>query len=415
MRSSSEKNDIYIISDLAAQYYEASNSKENKRRINLMRAHNEKYTKEMPMLAELGLWNYWVRQMIFPALKTQSELAREVESFFRYWLFIFYEGGDDRPLRNYYSVDAVLDGLPIYGIRHKQTEANIDGGSYHINPVICNIKNFNLIRKPNLKINDRKTSIKLGKVKELIDGKLEVDLCKGPFLRGFNADISQQLGYLMGIENFMLFPLLHPKEMHNLLLRMKNGVLETLKQNEAEGNVSQSASFNQSEPYFDDIPDPTPNKHGCKLNSLAAFFAAQEYTGVSPKQHEEFLLQYQRPIMELYAHVTYGCCEDLTNKIDILRTIKNLHTIGVTPSSNVKKCAKQIGKDYIISWRPNPTDTVSTEFDEKKVRQLLHRDMGYLSDSYAHLMLKDVETVGGEPNRIKRFFDLARDEFAKIN
>lgn len=409
------KNDINIISDLASQYKEASCSNENRRRIELLRAHNEKKTKEMPMLAELGLWNYWVRQMIYPNLKTKSEMARQVESFFKYWLFMFYECGDDRPLRKYYSVDAVLNGLPIYGVGSEQTESNIEGGAYHIDAVIHDSKDFKSIKKPCLTINDAKTKLKLEQVNELIDGRIEVDLCKGPFLRGFNADISQQLGYLMGIENFMLFPLMYSDDMHNLLSRMRDGVFESLKQNERDGNVSQSASFNQSEPYFDDIPDPIANKHGCKLKSLAAFFAAQEYTSVSPKQFEEFLLQYQRPIMELYGHVTYGCCENLTDKIEALRTVKSLHTIAVTPSADVQSCAKQIGKDYVISWRPNPTDTVSTGFDVKKIRELLHREMDYLSGTFAHLMLKDVETVAGEPDRIKRFFDIARQEKAKIN
>jgi hypothetical protein len=367
------------------------------------------------MLGELGMWNYWVRQMIVPEIRCASPEARDAEAYFRFWLFMFYQAGDDRPLKPYYSVGAELTGMPIFGVGPEQTEAEMDGGSYHIDPVILSDEDFAKIKKPALMIDEDATQKKYEKVLALVDGNVEVDLCRGPYLRGFNADLSQQLGYLMGIENFMLFPHMYPDGMHELLARMRDGVLETLKRNEAQGNTSRSATFNQSEPYFDDIPDPAANEHGVKLDTLAAFFASQEYTGVSPGQFETFLFQYQKPIMELYAHVTYGCCENLTDKIEVLRTLSNLHTIGVAPSANVASCARQIGEDYIVSWRPNPTDTVATEFNEKKIRELLARDMESLSGCYAHLMLKDVETVGGDPGRIKRFFDMARDEFIKIN
>ena len=408
-------NEKHIISELASMYGEAVKSGENKRRIDLMRAHNSKKTREMPMIGELGMWNWWVRQMIVPQLKTLSPEAREAEAYFRFWLFMFDKAGDDRPLKPYYSINAELTGMPVYGVGPEHTDAEMDGGAYHIDPVILSDADFNRIKKPRLKIDEEATRKKHEKTLELVGGCLEVDLCRGPYLRGFNADLSQQLGYLMGIENFMLFPHMYPQKMHELLARMRDDVLETLKDNEREGNVSRSATFNQSEPYFDDIPDPAANEHGVKLDTLAAFFASQEYTGVSPAQFEAFLFRYQKPIMELYAHVTYGCCENLTDKIDVLRTLKNLHTIGVAPSADVAGCARQIGEDYIVSWRPNPTDTVSTEFNEKKIRELLKRDMESLKGCYAHLMLKDVETVGGDTGRIKRFFDMARDEFIKLN
>ena len=62
---------------------------------------------------------------------------------------------------------------------------------------------------------------------------------------------------------------------------------------------------------------------------------------MSPKFHDEFLFQYQIPIMEHFGLVHYGCCEDLTRKIDMLRQLKNLRSIAVTPAANLRKCAGQ--------------------------------------------------------------------------
>ena len=69
-----------------------------------------------------------------------------------------------------------------------------------------------------------------------------------------------------------------------------------------------------------------------KRKDLWGFCAAQEFTLVSPAFHEEFLLRYQRPIYEQFGLVHYGCCENLTHKIDMLRSIKNLRSIAVSGS-----------------------------------------------------------------------------------
>ena len=75
---------------------------------------------------------------------------------------------------------------------------------------------------------------------------------------------------------------------------------------------------------------------------------------ISPQMFEEFMLQYQRPIMTKFGLVSYACCEDVTTKIDALRTIPNLRRIGIPPICDVGRCAEQIQHDYVFAWKPNP-------------------------------------------------------------
>ena len=79
---------------------------------------------------------------------------------------------------------------------------------------------------------------------------------------------------------------------------------------------------------------------------------------ISPEMMKEFLLPYQIPILEQFGLSAYGCCEDMTKKIDILKEIKNLRRIAVTPWSNLLACAEEIGKDYVLSWRPSPAEMI---------------------------------------------------------
>jgi len=106
--------------------------------------------------------------------------------------------------------------------------------------------------------------------------------------------------------------------------------------------------------------------------------------------------------------VAYGCCEDLTRKIDMLRQIPNLRRIAVSPFANVAKCAEQIGRDYVISYRPSPADMVSYSFDAARIRTILKRDLAACRGCHVDITLKDVETVGRDPHRVKEWVQITR-------
>ncbi len=130
---------------------------------------------------------------------------------------------------------------------------------------------------------------------------------------------------------------------------------------------------------------------------------------VSPQMHEEFVLEYQLPIMEKFGLVAYGCCEDLTHKIDMLRRIPNLRRIAVTPVADVARCAERIGEDYVFSWRPNPALMVSCGFDEERVRRIIREGLQAARGCHVDITLKDIETVQGDPTRLRRWVEVVRE------
>jgi hypothetical protein len=151
-----------------------------------------------------------------------------------------------------------------------------------------------------------------------------------------------------------------------------------------------------------------------KRKDLFAHLAAQEFALISPAMHEEFLLRYQLPIMQHFGLVAYGCCEDLTQKIAMLRHVPNLRIIAVAPRADLKSCAAQIALDYVISWRPNPTDVISCGFDEHRTRRILREGLAVTRGQHVQIHLKDVETVEGDTRRLARFAQIAREEIDKV-
>ncbi len=81
---------------------------------------------------------------------------------------------------------------------------------------------------------------------------------------------------------------------------------------------------------------------------------AQVFSEVSPEFHEEFSLRYERPILERFGLTYYGCCEPSHHKIDMLKSIKNLRKISMSPQANLNIAAEHVTDEFVLSVKPNP-------------------------------------------------------------
>lgn len=401
--------DRNIVRGLALKYAELANSPKEDRKRGMWRDKNSFMLPEPLIYIRAYAWD----EMPMSRLETSDAVCRELESFFKAELFRA-TFDDDYIFEPWYSVGRIYkpDGIG-WGIEAALHYAeSIDEGvkgSYKCDYPIKSLDDIEKMRVPRHLIDEAATAEKLARVRELIGDILTVDLVRGPYCRNWTADISCDLGKLRGMENFMLDMYENPEWLHKLLKFMSEGVMRNQDEAEAAGDIGLTSTYNQAMPYSRELKDPAPNTPGIKRKQIWCFTAAQEYALVSPEMHEEFLLRYQLPIMSKFGLVSYGCCEDLTNKISILRKIPNLRRIAVSPFADVKKCVEQIGTDYVISYRPSPSDMVSYGFSEDRIRKILKRDLEYLKGTYFDITLKDVETVEHDPERIGKWVRLVRE------
>lgn len=225
------------------------------------------------------------------------------------------------------------------------------------------------------------------------------------------VDLSTAAGALLGLQEFMLAFYEKPNLVHQLMAFMRDAVIENLKQGESAGDWSPAESNNYGVPaFFKDLPQPKANSHGAQLKDLCFFIHAQEFECVGPEQHKEFLLDYQVPIMELFGAVNYGCCESLENKIDLLRAIPNLRKILAGPIANIEKIAEHVGKDFLISWRPNPAIMVSNDFHSEDIRKNIRNAMRSFKGCHVEIVLKELMTVQNDMSRLIEWAKVAREE-----
>lgn len=404
------KHDVNILRDLLREYVAVTQDEVQDERRELWRQHNSLVRTRPPVVVSFGPWNVWCQEVFGDhVMQCQDPFFRRHELALRQMLF-HASLGDDTIFEPWITQRAstVTPDQGLWGLREGRIPAPEAGGAWKFDPPLKDPEDAAKMRIPSHVIDEERTARNIDCLRQAIGDLIEVNLDRGPAYRGFGADISTNLARLRGLEPLMTDMLDRPDWLHSVLQFMRDGILKVHREAEEAGDWSLSTQSNQAACYSRELEPPRPNSGSRPRRELWYFAAAQEFTGISPSMHHEFLLQYQLPIMAEFGLVAYGCCEDLTNKIDMLRQVPNLRRIAVTPVADVGRCAEQIQADYVFSWRPNPTNVISFDFDESRVRRVLAEGLAAARGCHVDITLKDIETVGGEPERLGKWVQIAR-------
>lgn len=404
-------SDIRVLRGLAEQYAHVAQQPVQEQRRNLWRAHNGLERTRPLVLVNYGLHNAWCKEVFGGhAMTCQDPFYRGHERYLR--MALFHDSiGDDHILEPWITQRATVTTHPEgnWGVRGGNIGTVLHDHVWHFDPPIVEWKDVEKLQVPHHAIDEDATARNTERLEEAVGDILEVNVDRGPAFQSFNADLSTDVALMRGLDQLMLDMYDAPEQLHALLALMRDSVLGVHQEAERAGDWSLASQANQAMCYAKDLEPPHANSGSRRRKDLWYFCAAQELTLVSPAMHDEFMLQYQIPIIEQFGLVAYGCCENLTKKIDMLRQVPNLRIIGVTPSADVAECAEQIGTDYVIAWRPNPTDMVCAGFDEDLIRRTIGHGLEATKGCHVHIQLKDVETVQGEPERLVKWVQLVRE------
>jgi hypothetical protein len=408
----SRQEDIDVLRKLAARYAEISALPVQEEKRKLWTDHFSLKPTQVPILATYGMWNVWCREVFGDdKMECEDSFYRNFERDLKMRIFQHEVVGDDFIQEPWITLGAAVKGGwgNLWGVEETMHRSDEDGGAAYYDPPLKSWDDVSKLRMTHHEIDETATALNIEKLSEALGGILPIDVQRTPAHIGFMADISTSINKLRGMEQFMLDMYESPEELHRLLAFMRDGILKNNQEAEDAGDFSLTSGQNQAMCYANGLERPRPNSGARKRKDIWGFCAAQEFTLISPEFHEEFMFQYQLPIYEHFGMVHYGCCEDLGRKIGMLRKLKNLRSIAVTPVANVRLCTEQIGTDYAISWRPNPTDMVCCGYDEDRIRRIIGDGLSACRGGSLHIHLKDVETVEGDPARLTRWVKLIRE------
>jgi hypothetical protein len=392
----SDKGETAIVRDLAMRAAEVAAGPVMDERRDLWRRHHAFEPTRPPVYCR---WIACRWEVLDPLLQCRDPLHRMLERMLRERL-LQHRIGDDFVIEPWVEIKAVHVGSPPerrWGPPIRHSERTTEKGSWTFEPALKDEADIDRLIEPNHEIDEPATARWAGEVQEALGDALPVFVDRSPRIR---SDISHEVTQLVGLEQLMWHMVDRPKWLHRVMAFLRDGMLKLHRQAEQAGHWRLANHYSQAMPYAADLPDPSADGGPVGRDRLWHFMASQETTLVSPAMFDEFILQYQVPILTPFGLTAYGCCEDLTRKIDCLRKIPNLRRIAVTPWADVAACAEQIGHDYVMSWRPSPAEMVCTGFDAEKVRKLTREGLEAAGDCQVDITLKDVETVGGDFNRL---------------
>ena len=402
-------NDKAVLYDLASRVNEIARSGQMEEKRRLWRDQNS-FRGKQPLI--------YLRAFAFDEF-FDSSVLRCTDPFLRRYEKELHQTlfrnalGDDYIIEPWLTLDAsyLMENGERWGVPVTLGEKPREGGAAAFAPILKD-EDFSCLKPAAYAVDEKNTALRREKLEEALGGAMTVFVSRqGPYSM-WGGDISTDLAKMRGLEQLMWDAYDRPEWLHSLLSFMRDAILANLEQAEKAGGFSLADHQNQCMPYCRELPDPDPAVTGVPMKTLWRFLAAQEFTGFSPAMFWEFILQYQQPILEKFGLTAYGCCENLTGVIPYLRRIKNLRRIAVSPFADLRKCAEQIGQDYILSWRPNPSLMLATGLDDDFVRQYLREHFTVLKEcgSFFDITLKDVETVSHHPENIRRWTGIVREE-----
>ena len=304
------------------------------------------------------------------------------------------EIGDDTIFDPFCAVGAVFDQEPehTWGVEIKRILPGEPAGAWQYDPPLKTEEDFDRLEFPSYAYNDARTREELSRADELLGDIMPVRLTCGPPLGG---GLGGMAANLRGLGQMMLDMAARPELTHRLMRHLQQGVLRAHQQVEQTGLLT----LNNNVPmYCAEPPRGEPAEGKVRLSDLWINTESQEFQEVSPAMWEEFLLNYQMPILEKFGYVSYGCCEDLTHKIDGVLSIPNLRIFVCSAWTNLEKVVEAIGDRYALMWREKATRVIFEDMEQ--IRKCLDRDMRIARGTHVQIVLREVQTLNGNLRRL---------------
>jgi hypothetical protein len=337
----------------------------------------------------VGAWNELLPE---EALQCSDPWLRGCEREFRR-LLIKKDIGDDTPVESWYGVRAVFRTEPAntWGLETGQHSLKGDGGAWAYDPPLKDIADFEKLVMPAFVPDADASARNLERAEELLAGIMPVRLTSAAPL---NAILGNPAAELRGLEQMMMDMALAPELMHRLMAHVRDATLASMDAAEAGGQAlaNNVGPMTKSDALGEGEGSSSLINCWCMANS-------QEFDQVSPAMWEEFCLEYQQPIFERYGLVGYGCCENLTHKIDGVLSIPNLRLFVCSAWSDLDAVLEKVSPKYCIMWRQKASDVVFPD-DEETIRADLETGAGKLAGRPYQIVLRELQTLAGHPDRL---------------
>ena len=405
MASSKDRD---ILRELGRQYMAAANDPRNAETIGLWKALNSGRM-QRPMVNIDQLPHHELEADGSQACLVEDPFWRSIERNMRRQLYMW----------NHFPVDMVLEPfikLPMavtdsgYGLTVEEdlliSDHTSDIMSHRYKALLDETTDLSIIHDRTITHDSAETNRRIMEGEDIFAGIAPVRAHGIMFSLGIWDDITTWLG----IENCYITLLDNPDFIHRLLRRMTDALLTGIRQANALNVSNDIANTCHCSYVYDDafLPAPGAGKGALTKNSWA-YGLAQLFSSASPEVTREFELPYVCEMAKEFGNIYYGCCDKLSDRMDLLKQIPNIRKASCSPWSDKVQFTEEVDPSIIISCKPNPAFLATNTVDEDVIRRDLQEtcDFAKKYNKRLEFILKDVSTVRYKPERLTRWHEIA--------
>lgn len=344
----------------------------------------------------------WSELLPETTLVCTAPRCRELEVYFKK-LLIKHEIGDDTPMNEDYRINAVFDITPAnrWGVDIQREALGADGTAWHYLPALVTEADFDRLVVPRYRVNRFATSALVAEISEILGSVMPVSVSP---ITGYysGATLCQPAAELRGMEQLMMDMIDAPRMVHRLMEVMLQGEMAKLDAIVEAGGILP----NNDGPMF--LSSPLREDRIGDYNLLDCWIHgnSQEFDLISPDMFDEFLLEYQKKIFARFGAACYGCCENLTHKLDRILTIPNLRLLACSGWTDLPTLVERVGDRCCIMWRHKASEVVCPD-DLNDFKPKLFAQAEELSGCVYQVVLRELQTLMGHPRRLEEWTRLS--------
>jgi hypothetical protein len=369
--------------------------------------------RELAAAAVLPVQMVWINEIPWHEMNVDGELtlrtvhpwARELETGLRRTLYQWRHMPGDMIVSDYLECPLALHSTD-FGIVEDVEVARTDAASgivsRHFHRQISEPEDIEKIRMPVVTHDESSTAVVFETMGNLFQGILPVRKVGQTHIWFTPWD------YLIrwwGLEEAMIDLLERPDMVNAAVERMVDAWMVELDQFVALHALTLDCSNTRigsgGYGYTWDLPGAAFDPARVLPHNMWGCSNAQIFSEVSPDMHWEFALRHDLRWLERWGLTYYGCCEPLDRKIHLLRRIRNLRKISASPWNDFDRIIRDVGGDYVLSYKPSPAIFVDEAWNPQKAREDLTRVLDKARGvCHVEIIMKDISTVRYRPRNL---------------
>jgi hypothetical protein len=420
------QSDTDILRSLAERKATAAASAVNNERRELWYAHNALGRVRPMVLAEImGVMDETVPDTL---LQCSDEWARGWERSLRAELYEHDVVQDDNVIEPWFDVGWRVKATPYVDASensvHVPTREDGKIGAKRWDPPLRDIaRDWGKLHAREFSVDREGTLAEKARCEAVFGGILPVRI-RTNFWWTFGMTI--EAIDLIGLENLMLFMYDDPDGLQRLMKYLhddhaafaewleRNGLLTLNNENDYTGSGSRGHVRELPREGCPPVKAETASRPA-RTKDMWLLLESQETVGVGPELFEQFVFPWQLDLASRFGLVYYGCCEPVHSRWHVISRIPNLRSVSVSPWADEAFMAEALAGKYVYSRKPNPAQVSTDVFNEDALRADIRKTFNTARGCDIEIIMKDVHTLKGHPERLARWVQLCREESDRLS